>query len=94
MRKRTKLQVKRALTEWKAYKDSEFWRGLLEAIEDKKKTLAEDGIKERGDNSFERFLRKQGRYEAFNTDFPLVVRNYIQSLEKETGQLLERKETS
>lgn len=86
MRKRTKLQSKRALTEWKAYKDSELWYGLLDAIEEKKKSLAEDGMKERGDNFFERFLRRQGRYEAFNIDFPLVVRNYIKDLEKETSQ--------
>ncbi len=90
MRKRTKLQAKRALTEWKAYKDSECWRGLLEAIEDKKKSLAEDGIKERGDNFLERFLRKQGRYEAFNIDFPIVVKNYIKDLEKETSQPLKK----
>ena len=86
MRKRTKLQSKKALTEWKAYRESEFWYGLLDAIGEKKKSLAEDGIKERGDNFLERFLRKQGRYEAFNTDFPLVVKNYIKELEKETGQ--------
>ena len=86
MRKRTKLQSKKALTEWKAYKDSELWSGLLDAIEEKKKSLAEDGMKERGDSFFERFLRRQGRYEAFNTDFPLVIRNYIKELEKETGK--------
>ena len=86
MRKRTKLQSKKALTEWKAYRESEFWYGLLDAIKEKKKSLAEDGIKERGDNFLERFLRKQGRYEAFNTDFPLVVKNYVKELEKETSQ--------
>lgn len=90
MRKRTKPQSKKALTEWKAFRESEFWYGLIEAIEDKKKSLAEDGIKERGDNFFERFLRKQGRYEAFNIDFPLVIKNYIKDLEKETGQSLKK----